>query len=281
MTARRQLPSSIIIKGASEHNLRHIDVSIPRGELVVITGVSGSGKSTLAFDILYAEGYRKYVDSLSIKARRLLEQVKRPEVEYIRGLSPVIAIEQRSGADNNPRSTVGSVTEIADYARLLWAVKGVARCPDDGGGIVRRSLEDCLKRIEEEPQGSRMLILAPYLDQKTSLAREEIPKLRQRGFSRVRLNGKIQLLDEAGSDSERHEADKTRPGHRPGGGEARATQSDSGLARAGFSGGERPGPVVVSECWRRQPARGALESESELCRLWKTIRGHYPEALFL
>ena len=196
MTARPKLPSSIFIKGASEHNLRHIDVTIPRGQLVVITGVSGSGKSSLAFDTLYAEGYRKYVDSLSIKARRLLEQVKRPEVEYIRGLSPVIAIEQRSGADNNPRSTVGSVTEIADYARLLWAVKGVSRCPEDGARIVRRSLEDCLNRIEEEPGGSRMLILAPYLDRKTSLAREEIPKLRQRGFSRVRMNGIIQLLDE-------------------------------------------------------------------------------------
>ncbi len=196
MTARPKQPASIFIKGAAEHNLRHIDVTIPRGQLVVITGVSGSGKSSLAFDTLYAEGYRKYVDSLSIKARQLLEQIKRPEVEYIRGLSPVIAIEQRGGANNNPRSTVASVTEIADYARLLWAVKGVARCPNDGGLIVRRSLEDCLKRIEEEPEGSRMIILAPYLDQKTSLAREEIPKLKQRGFSRVRLNGKIQLLDE-------------------------------------------------------------------------------------
>jgi excinuclease ABC subunit A len=188
-------PPPIFIKGAAEHNLQHIDVTIPRGQLVVITGVSGSGKSSLAFDTLYAEGYRKYVDSLSVKARQLLEQIKRPDVEYIRGLSPVIAIEQRSGAGNNPRATVASVTEIADYARLLWAVLGEAHCPKDGGLIVRRSLEDCLGTAFEEPEGTRLVILAPYLNQKLSLVREEIPKLKQRGFTRVRINGEIKAID--------------------------------------------------------------------------------------
>lgn len=198
MPAATQLPPPIFIKGAAEHNLQHIDVVIPRGQLVVITGVSGSGKSSLAFDTLYAEGYRKYVDSLSVKARQLLEQIKRPDVEYIQGLSPVIAIEQRSGTGNNPRATVASVTEIADYARLLWAVRGQARCPKDGGVIVKRSLEDCLERIFKEPEGSRLVILAPYLDHKLSLVREEVPKLRQRGFTRLRINGEVKPIDDPG-----------------------------------------------------------------------------------
>lgn len=189
-------PPPVFIKGAAEHNLRHIDVSIPRGQLVVITGVSGSGKSSLAFDTLYAEGYRKYVDSLSVKARQVLEQIKRPEVEYISGLSPVIAIEQRSGTGNNPRATVASVTEIADYGRLLWSVKGEAHCPKDGGRIVRRSLEDCLRRIFEEPRDSRLMLLAPFMDDKTSRIREEIPRLKQRGFTRVRVNDEVKAIDD-------------------------------------------------------------------------------------
>ena len=115
----------IHIKGAREHNLKNIELFLPRNKLVVLTGVSGSGKSSLAFDTLYAEGYRKYIDSLSTKARQILEQVKRPDVDYIHGLSPVIAIEQRGGGGSNPRSTVATVTEIADYARLMWALCGV------------------------------------------------------------------------------------------------------------------------------------------------------------
>lgn len=196
MKKSTHLPPLIFIKGAAEHNLKHIDVTIPRGQLVVITGVSGSGKSSLAFDTLYAEGYRKYVDSLSVKARQLLEQINRPEIEYIRGLSPVIAIEERSGYGSNPRATVASVTEIADYARLLWSVLGEAHCPKDGGLIVRRSLEDCLKRIFEEAEGTRLMILTPYLDEKLSIIREEIPKLMQRGFTRVRINGQVKSVDD-------------------------------------------------------------------------------------
>ena len=187
----------IHIKGGREHNLKNIELRIPREQLVVITGVSGSGKSSLAFDTLYAEGYRKYMDSLSTRARQLLDQVKRPEVDFIHGLSPVIAIEQRTGGAANPRSTVATVTEIADYARLLWAVQGQALCPIDGGVIERRSLDDCINRIFREPKGARLVILAPALQAKTALLREELPRMRMKGFQRVRIDGVIKSLDDA------------------------------------------------------------------------------------
>lgn len=194
---RKQYADCISIKGAREHNLRDLDLEIPRDQFVVITGVSGSGKSSLAFDTLYAEGYRKYIDSLSTKARMVLEQIPRPDVDYIEGLSPVIAVEQRTGSGGNPRSTVATVTEIADFARVLWAVCGTAYCPKEGGLIERRSLDDCLERIFEEPEGARVMILAPWMTAKPALLREELPRLQQRGFQRVRLNGEVRRLDES------------------------------------------------------------------------------------
>jgi excinuclease ABC subunit A len=188
---------SISIKGAREHNLQNISLEIPRDKLVVITGVSGSGKSSLAFDTIYAEGYRKYIDSLSTKARMVLEQIPRPDVDFIQGLSPVIALEQRTGGGGSPRSTVGTVTEVADFARVLWAVCGTPYCPKDGGIIERRSLDDCLRRVFEEPEGTRLMVLAPWMLTKPSILREELPRLQQRGFQRVRLNGVVRRLDEA------------------------------------------------------------------------------------
>ena len=191
-----QMADSISVKGAREHNLKNFSVDIPRNQLVVITGVSGSGKSSLAFDTIYAEGYRKYIDSLSTKARMVLEQIPRPDVDYIQGLSPVIALEQRNAGGGNPRSTVATVTEIADFARVLWAVCGTPYCPKDGGIIERRSMDDCLKRIYSEPEGSRLMILAPWMTAKPAILRGELPRLQQRGFQRVRLNGEIRHLEE-------------------------------------------------------------------------------------
>lgn len=188
--------TSIKVKGAREHNLKNVTVEIPRNQLVVITGVSGSGKSSLVFDTVYAEGYRKYIDSLSTKARTVLDQIPRPDVDFIEGLSPVIALEQRTGSGTNPRSTIATVTEIADYARVLWAACGVAYCPSDGGAIIRRSLDQCIEKIYDEKEGSRLMLLAPWMELKPSMLREELPRLAQKGFQRVRLNGEICRLDD-------------------------------------------------------------------------------------
>lgn len=190
----------IHIKGAREHNLQNVELRIPRNKLVVITGVSGSGKSSLAFDTLYAEGYRKYVESLSTQARQVMDQLKRPDVDFIHGLSPVLAIEQRA-SNASPRSTVATVTEIADYARLLWVIRGEQRCPKDGGLISQQTLDDAVDKVLGLPEGSRAMVLAPVMEGKAAVVKEELPRLRQKGFQRVRLNGEIVELEDPESIS--------------------------------------------------------------------------------
>ncbi|RKX29311.1 MAG: excinuclease ABC subunit A [Verrucomicrobia bacterium] len=187
--------SEIHVKGARVHNLRNLEVRIPRGKLVVITGVSGSGKSSLAFDTIYAEGYRKYMESLSTQARQALEQLKRPDVDFIHGLSPVLAIEQRT-AGANPRSTISTVTEIADYARLLWVLEGEIHCPKDGAKVEQQTLDSAVERLLSETSGTRAVLLAPWMHAKPSVLRDEIDGLRQRGFQRLRIDGRILNIDE-------------------------------------------------------------------------------------
>src|SRR5487761_2330425 len=150
----------IVIRGAREHNLKNIDVVIPRDKLVVITGLSGSGKSSLAFDTIFAEGQRRYVESLSAYARQFLDKMEKPDVEHIEDLSPAISIDQK-GATHNPRSTVGTVTEIYDYLRLLFARIGQPHCPNCGRPITRQTVQQIVDAIQALPSGSRIMILAP------------------------------------------------------------------------------------------------------------------------
>jgi excinuclease ABC subunit A len=185
----------IIIKGARQHNLRNLQLRLPRGKFIVFTGVSGSGKTSLVFDTIYAEGCRQYMESLSAGARRLLEQMDRPDVDFIQGLSPVIAVEQRTSSGANPRSTVATATEIADYARLLWSLAGEQFCPQDGGRVTRRSLDDCLATLRALPEGSRLTLLAPFMRARPAALRDELARLQTRGFQRARVGGVVKPLD--------------------------------------------------------------------------------------
>src|SRR5512147_2567980 len=153
---------TIRIRGAREHNLKNIDVELPRDELVVITGLSGSGKSSLAFDTIYAEGQRRYVESLSAYARQFLGLMEKPDVDLIEGLSPAISIDQK-GTSHNPRSTVGTVTEIYDHLRLLFARAGIPHCPICGREVVRQSAQEIVDTVSELPEGTRILVLSPVV----------------------------------------------------------------------------------------------------------------------
>jgi excinuclease ABC subunit A len=185
----------IVVKGAREHNLKNIDVTIPRNKLVVITGLSGSGKSSLAFDTIYAEGQRRYVESLSSYARQFLGLMEKPDVDQIDGLSPAISIDQKS-TSRNPRSTVATVTEIYDYLRLLYARIGVPHCPVDGSPVVRQTTNGIIDQIEATTADKRLMILAPIVIDKKG-AFEHIPEQYQRaGFARVRVDGVVYALDE-------------------------------------------------------------------------------------
>ncbi len=187
----------IYVKGAREHNLKNIDVTIPRDKLVVITGVSGSGKSSLAFDTIYAEGQRRYVESLSAYARQFLGRMEKPDVEYIEGLSPAISIDQK-GVSHNPRSTVGTVTEVYDYLRLLYARVGHPHCPQCGRPVAKQTVQQIVDAISSLPQDSRIMIMAPKVRHRKGEHKEVFEEARKAGFVRVRVNGTIYTLDSMG-----------------------------------------------------------------------------------
>ena len=184
------MAGNILVRGAREHNLKNIDVVIPRDTLTVITGLSGSGKSSLAFDTIYAEGQRRYVESLSAYARQFLELMGKPDVDSIEGLSPAISIEQKT-TSKNPRSTVGTVTEIADYMRLLWARVGVPYSPATGLPIEAQTVSQMVDRVMAMPEGTRLLLLAPVVRDRKGEYRKELAELQRRGFTRVKVDGTL------------------------------------------------------------------------------------------
>jgi len=198
----------IIIRGARQHNLKNIDVDLPRNAFVVITGLSGSGKSTLAFDTLYAEGQRRYVESLSTYARQFLERMDKPDVELIEGLSPAIAIEQKT-ASHNPRSTVGTVTEIYDYLRLLFARVGIPHCYQCGRPITSQTIDQILDTVLSLDTGTRVAILAPVVTAQKGTHEKLFKRLQKEGFARVRVDGKVLEIEEVGklAKNKRHDID--------------------------------------------------------------------------
>lgn len=185
----------IVVHGAREHNLKNIDVRIPRDRLVVLTGLSGSGKSSLAFDTIYAEGQRRYVESLSAYARQFLGQMEKPDIDYIEGLSPAISIDQK-GTSRNPRSTVGTVTEVYDYLRLLFARIGHPHCPNDGTPITQQSPQQIVDAVQALPEGTRIMVLAPLVSERKGEHLGLFEDARRAGFVRVRVNGTVYELDQ-------------------------------------------------------------------------------------
>src|SRR6187399_3699413 len=178
----------IVVRGARTHNLKNIDLALPLGQLIIVTGVSGSGKSSLAFDTIFAEGQRRYVASLSAYARQFLGQMDKPDVDFIEGLSPAVSIDQKA-TNRNPRSTVGTITEVYDYLRLLWARAGRPHCPVCGEPVTRQSPQQIVDRLLELPEGTRYQVLAPVVRGRKGEYADLFKELQTKGFARARVDG--------------------------------------------------------------------------------------------
>jgi excinuclease ABC subunit A len=246
----------LVVRGAREHNLKNISVAIPRNRLTVITGLSGSGKSSLAFDTIYAEGQRRYVESLSAYARQFLGLMEKPDVDAIEGLSPAISIEQKT-TGQNPRSTVGTVTEIYDYLRLLWARVGVPHCPNDGTPVTRQSAAQITDTVLSWPEESRIEVLAPLVRGRKGEFRDMLEDVRKRGFVRVRVDGQIYDLGSVPALNRRQNHDiavvvdrlVVRPGDRSRLNDSieTALKTADGIVEVVTHGGPTPRSVVFSE----------------------------------
>ena len=240
----------LVVRGAREHNLKDVTVAFPRDRLVVITGLSGSGKSSLAFDTIYAEGQRRYVESLSAYARQFLGQMEKPDVDQIDGLSPAISIDQK-GASRNPRSTVGTVTEIYDHLRLLFARIGIPHCPN-GHPIERQSVQQIVDQVLALPEGTRLLVLGPLIKDRKTEGDRVFEAARRQGFVRVRVDGEMYDLL-GGADARQVQAPldrgRRRPLRRPPGGGARRRRArrgrpaDRSRDRTGHPGPGRLAPL--------------------------------------
>lgn len=189
------MKEKIVIKNAKENNLKNVSLELPRNKFIVMTGVSGSGKTSLAFDTIYAEGQRRYIESLSTYARQFLGGIDKPDVESIEGLSPAIAIDQKS-TNNNPRSTVGTITEIYDYLRLLFARVGVPYCPNHNEPITAVTISEIMDAIDLIEDGSRMSIMAPVVHQKKGSHKDILTKLLSQGYVRAEIDGTMYLLED-------------------------------------------------------------------------------------
>ncbi|HQQ71324.1 MAG TPA: excinuclease ABC subunit UvrA, partial [Alicycliphilus sp.] len=237
----------ISIRGARTHNLKNIDLDIPRNRLVVITGLSGSGKSSLAFDTLYAEGQRRYVESLSSYARQFLGRLDKPDVDLIEGLSPAISIEQKA-TSHNPRSTVGTVTEIHDYLRLLYARAGTPHCPDHGLPLAAQTVSQMVDAVLALPEDTRLMLLAPVARHKKGEFVELFAQMQAQGYVRFRVDGRIHEVDELPElkKTEKHDIDvvvdrlKVRPDA-----QQRLAESVEAVLRVG--GAEGAGRVLALE----------------------------------
>ncbi len=270
------MKKTIVVKGARQHNLKNVDLEIPRDELVVFTGVSGSGKSSLAFDTLYAEGQRRYVESLSSYARQFLGQMEKPQVDRIEGLSPAISIDQKAPS-RNPRSTVGTVTEIQDYLRVIFARLGVQHCHRCGRKVGRQTPGQMAQRLREFPSGTRLILYSPLVRGRKGEYRELLRKLRNEGFTRLRIDGGYHDLQEGEaprlSKTMTHDLEVLIDRVRGGEGQRIAV---------GGQHRNRPATLGRTAPGRERGRRGGLAGRGlRLRSLRDILRGAHPPALLL